>query len=698
MQPQPQRAPGEPPVAPVDPVHRDLHGVAWTDEYAWMRTHDDPRLSAYLRAERAFYDSATRHLADLTHSLFGEAERRIPPSDESVGWRRGDLFYYTRTVAGSEYEQFLSSRDQGETAAILLDEAEFAGDDGYVSVGLREVSPDARMLAYSVDTRGDEVYQLRFRPVHDRDLTRCDDLDEVVERTYYTGAWSADSTTFFYTVPDQLFRPHQVWRHRIGTSSEQDVLVFAEDDERYELTVRAATSHAYLIIESACRDTNESWLISAADPTSAPTLVQARRPGVEYHIDYGGDELFLVTNDDAVEYRLMRAPVGEPTRPHWTEMAPARPGERLHRCHALVGHLVLELRRDGFPLLRVLDLATGAEREIEASVPAGRLTLHPELEYTATSITIAEESLIEPVRWYAVDLRSGDRRALKQRPVPGYDPTRYVTRRCAAPAPDGTLVPVTIAHHADTLLDGTAPCLLWGYGAYESCDDPTFDVALASLLDRGVVFALSHPRGGGELGRRWWLDGRLSAKINTFTDHLAVADWLADGLVDPDRIATRGLSAGGLLQGAVLSRRPDRWRALVAEVPFVDVVNTMLDPSIPLTINEWDEWGDPRVEAHFTAMRAYSPYDNVPIGVRRPAMLVTAAVNDPRVMVHEPAKWVARLRATGSGADGPLLLRVELGAGAHTGPSGRYAHYRYEAEVLAYILDQLEATQIVGQA
>jgi oligopeptidase B len=278
--------------------------------------------------------------------------------------------------------------------------------------------------------------------------------------------------------------------------------------------------------------------------------------------------------------------------------------------------------------------------------------------------------------------------------VHGYEPARYVTQRYTAPAPDGTLVPVTLAHHRDTRLDGTAPCLMWGYGAYESCDDPEFDVALGSVLDRGVVYALTHPRGGGELGRGWWLQGRLTEKTNTFTDHIAVADWLGGGLVDPDRIATRGLSAGGLLQGVVLSRCPDRWRAVIAEVPFVDVINTMLDPSIPLTVTEWDEWGNPADPSDFTLMRSYSPYDNVPIGVRRPAILVTAAVHDPRVMVHEPAKWVARLRATGSPADGPLLMRVELGAGAHTGPSGRYTHYRYEAEVLAFILDQLDAADI----
>ncbi len=715
----------DPPVAPTRPVQRDLHGVSWTDEYAWMSEPDSPELTAYLRAERAFYDSTTGHLADLSQQLFGEVEQRLLPTDESVSWRRGDLFYYTRTVAGSEYEQFLSSRDQGGQGRVLLDETELgqkaADGDGFVAIGQREVSPDGQLLAYSVDTSGDEVYTLRFRSLTaERDLTLDDDLSEIIPRSYYGGAWSANSAMFFYTIHDELYRPYQVWRHRIGTPAAEDVLVFTEDDARYELTVRATRSGAYILIETACRDTSETWLIPAAQPLAAPVVVEPRRKGVEYQVDQGGDHVYLVTNDGATEYRLMRAPATNPGRPQWTEVYPARAGERLLTCHVLADHLLLELRRDGFPLMRVVDLTTGAEREIHSDIPAGHLMLHPgsgydaEIEYGAGRATIKVDSLVEPPRWYDIDLRTGERTLRKARMVPNYDPASYRTERRVAPAPDGTLVPVTLAWRSDTPLDGSAPCLMWGYGAYESCDDPEFDEALSSLLDRGVVYALTHPRGGGEMGRGWWLDGRLAAKANTFTDHIAVADWLAASsvdassvdassvdassvdalsvdaaLVDGSRIATRGLSAGGLLQGAVLSLRPDRWRVIVAEVPFVDVINTMLDPSIPLTINERDEWGDPRSAEEFAVLRAYSPYENVPVGVRRPAMLVTGAVHDPRVMVHEPAKWVARLRATASPVDGPLLLRAELGAGAHTGPSGRYAHYRYECEVYAFILDEL---------
>jgi oligopeptidase B len=691
-----------PPSAPRHDVRHELHGIAWTDEYAWMSDHDDPRLAAYLRAERAYYDSATGHLADLSNELFGEMRDRLPPADESVRWKRGDLFYYTRTVVDSEYEQFLSSRDPSAPGYVILDENALAvptqDNVGYVAIGIREISPDGSLLAYSVDTTGDEVYSLRFRRVvAGRDLTAADDLDDVVPRTYYGGAWSADAGTFFYTVHDRTYRPYQVWRHRIGTPASTDGLVFTETDARYELTVRNTRSGAYVLIETACRDTSETWLIPAADPTAAPVVVEPRRRGVEYRIDDGGDELFVVTNDGAEEFHLMGAPPATPGRPHWSLRRPARPGERLLACHAFAGHLVLEMRRDGFPRLRIVDRADGSERDVAADIPAGRIALYPDggpgPEYAATSATVTVDSLVEPPRWYDVDLATGGRTLRKARRVAGYDPTRYRTERRHAVAADGTAVPVTLAWRADTPLDGTAPCVMWGYGAYESCDDPFYDEALASLLDRGVVYAMTHPRGGGEMGRRWWLDGRLAHKVNTFTDHIAVADHLADtSTVDGARIATRGLSAGGLLQAAVAAMRPDRWRAVVAEVPFVDVIHTMLDPSIPLTVNEWDEWGDPRRPEDFAVMRAYSPYDNVAAGPR-PPMLVTAAVHDPRVMVHEPAKWVARMRSTGPAGDGgALLLRVELGAGAHTGPAGRYAHVRYEADVYAFLLDQLART------
>jgi oligopeptidase B len=384
--------------------------------------------------------------------------------------------------------------------------------------------------------------------------------------------------------------------------------------------------------------------------------------------------------------------VHAPGRDNWSELVPASPDERLVAVDAFQRHLVLTLRRGASAVLRVLRRdGYVPPYDVEAGEGAGSIRLACNEEFDTSFVTIVVESFTEPPAWYDVDLDTGARTLRKRKAVPGYDASAYVSERIWAPQPDGARVPVTIVRRADTPLDGTAPCLLYGYGAYESCEDPAFDLALPSLLDRGVVYAVAHVRGGGELGRTWWEAGRLRRKQTTFADFIGVADWLAgEGLVDGSRIVSRGLSAGGLLQGAAYSQRPDRWRAVVAEVPFVDVVTTMLDADVPLTINEWDEWGDPRDPDDFAAMLSYSPYDNVPVGAR-PPLLVTGALHDPRVLVHEPAKWVAKLRASdGDGtAASRVLFRVELGEGAHTGPAGRFGHLRYETEVYAFILDAM---------
>src|SRR5262245_954004 len=385
----------------------------------------------------------------------------------------------------------------------------------------------------------------------------------------------------------------------------------------------------------------------------------------------------------------MRTPLASPGRESWTELLPYDPAERLHRVDAFAHHMVLTLRRDGQPLLRSIRLdRLDQQLDIAGSIPAGSIVVGRNLLFDADEVRVIEQSYTEPPTWYAVHLDTGDRRLLHRKEVPGYDPAGYVSEGDTAHPDDDAPIPLTFVRHRDTPLDGTAPCLLDGYGAYESCDDPLFETALPSLLDRGVVFVQSHPRGGGENGRRWWLDGMLEHKQNTFSDHIAVADSLAGRLVDPERIVTRGLSAGGLLQGVVFSQRPDRWRGVVAEVPFVDVVTTMFDPSIPLTANEWDEWGDPRRPEDFAWLMASSPYDNQPPAGSRPDLLVTGAVHDPRVMVWEPAKWVALLRETDPDWASRCLFRCETGEGAHTGPSGRYAHLEYEAEVYAWVLDR----------
>jgi oligopeptidase B len=693
------------PQAPQIPAVRELHGCRDVDNYAWMRDHSSPALQEYLAAERAYYDARTQPLAELTGELFGEmAARLATAAEDSVSWTLRGYRYWHRTPAGAENRQLLRAPAGGGTEQVLLDENLIGAATGYVEIGLAEPSPDNRLLAWSADTSGAEIYQLRFT-----DLQAGRELPEVIERSAPGGAWSADSSQFFYLVPDELNRWHQVWRHVAGTPAGADVLVVEETDARYELTVQASRSGELIIITAASRDTTEVRIIPAGQPEAPPVLVEPRRRGVEYRVDHaaGGagtaGELLIVTDDRSAgpavaEFTLMRAPVLAPGRASWTgvdcaAVAPARPDTRLVRCDVFAGHLLLTLRRDGEPLLAITGPDGGGVREILPELTAGSIAVAHAGDYAGGSVIIREESLIDPPRWSELNLATGTRRELKRTVVPGYDPAAYRTERRAAVVSDGTAVPVTLAYRESTPLDGTAACLLYGYGAYEACLDPEFERSLPSLLDRGVVYAVAHVRGGGERGRAWWQQGRLRAKPATFSDFTEVADWLAGqapaaaAVIDGDRIVSRGLSAGGLLQGAVYSRSPQRWRAVVAEVPFVDCVTTMLDPDIPLTINEWDEWGDPRDPADFACLRSYSPYDNPPSGPR-PALLVTGAVHDARVLVHEPAKWVARLRETGSAGD-QVLFRVELGAGAHAGPSGRFGQLQYEAEVGAFILSAM---------
>jgi len=687
------------PRAPRRPVRRDRHGVTDTDDYAWMRDPDDPDLRGYLAAERAWYDAHAARWSGLAADLEREAAARTPASADSVEWPAAGGPYRIHMPAGAENPQLIRVR-AGEADQVLLDAEQVAAATGFADIGDRVVSPDGRLLAWSADTTGAENYRLRVR-----DTATGADLPELIERTCPGLAWGAGSDWLLYLVPDELHRPWQVWQHTVGTPASDDVLVMAEPDARFELELRASRSGELALVTAESRDTTEVTLIPLDRPGRDPVLVEPRRRGVEYRADHlagrRGGELYLVTDDGEAEFRLMRAPVRAPGRASWQPVdcpavAPARAGTRLLGCDVFDGHLLLTLRRDGGPMLAITDTGGGAVREVAPQFPAGDIRVGHAEDYRRGSVIIAEESLTEPLAWSELDLASGQRRLLKRAEVPGYDPGAYRTERTAARAGDGTAIPVTLAYRDGTPLDGTAPCLLYGYGAYEACSDPEFSASLPALLDRGVVYAIGHIRGGGEGGRRWWQQGRLRAKPTTFSDFIAVADGLAgdgpDGraaVVDGRRIVSRGLSAGGLLQGAVFSRAPQRWRAVVAEVPFVDCVTTMLDPSIPLTINEWDEWGDPRDPGDYAVLRSYSPYDNPPPGPR-PALLVTGTVHDPRVLIHEPAKWVARLRDTGPDGDGPrLLFRAELGAGAHTGPSGRFAQLAYEAEVQAFILSAM---------
>ncbi len=585
-----------------------------------------------------------------------------------------------------------------EPEELLLDVNELAGDAEYVELGLWAVSPDTSVLAYSVDFDGDEVYELRFR-----DLASGRDLADVVPRSGIGAAWSSDSAHLLYAVHDDMWRQHQIWRHRLGAPVSEDVLVLEEPDEQFELMLHPTRTGELVVLWSESRDTSEVWVLDAGDPERPAYSVGGRRRGVEYHAEHlrhpdGSDELLLVTNDDATEFRLARCPVprsGDQDSSAWAAVRPEDPSERLEEVAAYAGHVVLTSRTAGGNQLRILPLddLTGDGIVVRAVSEIASLSAPDtrNVEHDVDRIVVVDESYLMPQVWSDLDLATGERTERLRKEAPGFDPAAYVGEQRSFPSADGVLVPATILRHVGTPLDGSAPCVMYAYGAYESVfPDQEWDPAIASLLDRGVVYVHAHVRGGGEGGRRWWLDGRMEHKQHTFDDHVAVADGLAAaGLVDGSRIATRGLSAGGLLQGAVFSQRPDRWRAVVAEVPFVDVLTTMLDPTIPLTVNEWDEWGDPSRSEDYAWMAAYSPYDNLPPAGGRPDLLVTGAVHDARVMVWEPAKWAAALRETDPDWAPRCLFRVETGAGAHVGPAGRFAHLAYEAEVYAWLLDKL---------
>lgn len=686
-----------PPVARRNNVVRSLHGVDRPDPYAWMLDSSAPEFLGYLEAERAYYDAVTVESQPLVATLAEEMIARLPRDDVSVPWQLREFSYADHQPAGAEYLRLLRA-PRGtpldvRTAELVLDPAEFATESSFVEVGVRLVSPDERLLGYSLDLTGEEVFSLRFR-----DIATGEDLDDRVPDTCYGGAWSADSRHFFYTRYDESYRPCQLWRHEVGTPTSDDTMVLEEPDTQYELQVRLARSGEVILARLSNDDTSEVWLIDARRPHDPPSCVEPRRRGIQYDVEHARadstDIALIVTNDEALEFRVMWAPLLSPGRANWSELVPSRSDERVYRVDAFVGHAVVILRRDGELLLRAISLRDGLSTlprttvEIVASVPAGTITLGTCTDFDTAEIVVIEESYTQPPSWSALDLSSGTRQCLKTTEVPGYDAAQYLSERRGFPGFDGTPIPITIVRHVSTALDGSAPAVIYAYGSYESVDDPGFEEGLPSLLDRGVVFVHAHVRGGGEGGRRWWFDGRLEHKQNTFSDLISVADGL-DGLVDGNRIATRGLSAGGLLQGAVFSQRPDRWRAVVAEVPFVDVVTTLLDESAPLMSLHWDEWGDPRRPADFAWTLAYSPYDNLPPAGGRPDLLITGALHDSRVMVSAPAKWAAALRASDPDWSPRCLFRCELGVGAHTGPSGRSASLRYEAEIYAWLLTRL---------
>jgi oligopeptidase B len=659
-----------------------LHGDERVDDWYWLRDRDDPETIAYLEAENAYTEAMTAHTFELQERLYEEIRSRIQETDESAPVPHGGYWYLHRTEEGRQYA--IHCRRDGAPDGpeqVLLDENELARGHDYFRLGVLAVSPDHAKLAYSTDFTGAERYTLRTRDLHSGR-----DLPDEIPNTYYSLAWASDSRTLFYTRPDEAMRPFQVWRHVLGSDPSEDVCVYEEPDDRFFASVHRTRSGAFLVLRLDSMITSEAWVLDADDPEGAFRIVAPRRQGIEYSVDHRGDRFLVVTNDEAPNFRLMEAPVESPGSEHWRELVPHREDVRLIGVDAFAGHLALYEQADALRRIRVVDPETAQGEALPQPEPVYVARPGDNREFDADEVRFLYTSLVTPPTVVDYHVRRGTRTVRKHEPVLGYEPDRYVSERTWATAPDGERVPISLVYRRDRP-KGPGPALLGGYGSYEASTDPAFSSLRVSLLDRGFVVALAHVRGGGELGRRWYEQGKLEHKRNTFTDFVACAEHLvAEGWTTPAQLAARGGSAGGLLMGAVVNLRPDLFAAVVAEVPFVDVVTTILDETLPLTVIEWEEWGNPNDRRFYEVMKAYSPYDNVE-AKDYPAMLVTAGLHDSRVAYWEPAKWVAKLRATKTDSN-PLLLRTRLETG-HSGPSGRYERWREEAFVYAFLLDAL---------
>jgi len=685
---------------------RTFHGDTFNDEYAWLGDAGDPQTIAYLEAENAYTEALTAGQAELRDAIFGEIKARTQETDLSVPTRKGGWWYYARTVEGQQYPVFcrraVRPDDSGPPVSadgapldgeqVLLDGNELAGGGRFFAMGAYSVSPDGRLLAYSTDFSGTERFTLRVKDL----VTGVTAADEIPD-TFYGPAWSLAGSALFYVTVDEAWRPYRVWRHMVGTAAADDFLVYEEADERFRVGVGLTRSERYLVLSVASSVTSEAWLLEAARPEGEFRLVTRRRQGVEYKVDHqasadGTGRLLILHNDHAENFELAAAPLSDPAS--WTPIIAHREDTRLLDVDAFADYLVVYFRRHGLTGLRVIraDAADGDPAGYEVAFTEPVYTASPLVnrEYSARLFRLGYTSLVTPTSVYDCDMATGELILLKRQPVlplPGgaeYRAEDFEQHREWAAAADGTRIPISLVCRKGTPRDGSSPFLIYGYGSYEACMDPAFSVSRLSLLDRGFGYAIAHVRGGGEMGRRWYEDGKLLRKANTFTDFVACAEHLAaQGWTSPSRLVARGGSAGGLLMGAVANTAPQHFGGIVAQVPFVDALTTILDPSLPLTVTEWEEWGDPLHDPRVYAyMKSYAPYENV-TGQAYPPILAVTSLNDTRVLYREPAKWIARLQAAGRG--GPFLLKTEMAAG-HAGRSGRYDAWHEEAFVLAWIV------------
>jgi oligopeptidase B len=690
------------------PVTTTRHGIVLTDEFAWLKDANwqavmrdpgllDPTIRAHLESENAYAQGALASTVPLQETLFAEMKGRIKEDDASVPAADGAFAYFNRYRDGGQHPSVCREARGGGAPEILLDGDALAAGKAFFRLGATAHSPDHRLLAWSADETGAELFTVRVR-----DLARMADLPDLVPETAGAIVWTRDHAAFYYVRVDRQHRPSSVHRHRLGTHAREDAEIYAARDGGYFVSLSRLQSGRFAAISVHDHETSETWLLDLNDPDAEPVLVAPREPAMRYEVEHhpafgGAPALIIHTNaGDAEDFKIAWTPLGATARAHWRDLVPHRPGVFILGFAVLKDWLVRLEREEGLPRIVVHRLASGEEHTIGFAEEAYSLGLDDGFEFETDTLRFSYSSMATPSEVWDYDLAGRTRTLRKRQDIPsGHDPAAYVTRRVLAPTPDGDTVPVSLLYRKTTPLDGTAPALVYGYGAYGISMPAAFNSNRLSLVDRGFVFAIAHVRGGTEKGWRWYREGKLAAKHNTFSDFVAATEYLlARKFASPRKVVAQGGSAGGLLIGAVANLRPDLYAALIAEVPFVDVLNTILDDTLPLTPPEWAEWGNPITDAAaFATIRAYSPYDNVR-AQPYPAMLVLAGLTDPRVTYWEPAKWVARLRTRKTDRN-PVVLRVNLDAG-HAGASGRFDRLREVALAYAFAIAAVEGALPAG--
>ena len=673
------------PVVAKHPQELVTHGDKRIDNYYWLRQQDNSEVIDYLNAENNYTQAQMQHSEKLQQSLYDEILSRIKETDLSVPYRLKDYYYYSRTEEGQAYPIFCRKyRSLDAAEEMLLDQNKLAADEEFFSLGTASVSPNQQILAYSTDTTGAEQYTLCFL-----DLATGKLYSETIANTYYSLAWGNDNRTVFYTTVDSANRPYQLWRHTLGSSQSDDVLVYQEDNEAFYLGVGKTRSRDYILLDLGSKVTSEVYYLDANHPEGEFELFQPRQTGIEYSIEHHSDRFYIVTNEEAMNFKLMSTSVDATDKSNWKTVIPHREDVMLEGIDAFAGYLVIYEREAGLPTARIQTLATGELTQLTFPEPSYSFSGGNNPEFNTTKFRFSYSSMTTPASVFDYDLETGARELKKETEVlGGYDRTQYQSERSIATAADGTEVPIFLVYKKGIERNGSNPLWLTGYGSYGYAYPVSFSSIRLSLLDRGFVYAIAHIRGGEEMGRKWYEEGKFLHKKNTFTDFIAYAEHLiAENWTNSDRLVISGGSAGGLLMGAVVNERPDLFKAVVADVPFVDVLTTILDTSLPLTVLEWEEWGNPNEPKYYDYIKSYSPYDNV-TPQEYPTMLITAGLNDSRVKYWEPAKWTAKLRELKTD-DNFLLLKTNMSAG-HGGASGRYEYLKEIAFEYAFVLDRLE--------